>query len=168
MEDISQENSELRSKCDKFERSNQSLMAQLTKLQNMIKKIAPQQSASQTGICLMVMVLCFAVFFGDWIPFSFGSGSGLGSPSLSPHDSVHLNAFDSYSDAMKPSRTLFTMADEERSCGNEPWPVTIARKSFECISNLITPSNTVNESAPWSNNSDMPFVVTTHESSVGA
>ena len=54
MEDISQENSDLRNKCEKYERSNQSLMTQLTKLQNMIKKIAPQQSASQTGICLMV------------------------------------------------------------------------------------------------------------------
>lgn len=56
MEDISHENSDLRSKCDKYERSNQSLMSQLTKLQNIIKKFAPQQSAGQTGICLMVSV----------------------------------------------------------------------------------------------------------------
>lgn len=44
-----------------LELGNQNLMSQLQKLQNMIRKIAPQQ-ASQTGICLMVMVLCFAVF----------------------------------------------------------------------------------------------------------
>lgn len=53
MEDIGRENTDLRKKCDKFELSNQNLMSQLQKLQNMIRKIAPQQ-ASQTGICLMV------------------------------------------------------------------------------------------------------------------
>ena len=60
------------------------------------------------------------------------------------------------------------MADDERSCGNEPWPLVLARKSFECISNLITSNDAVDESGAWSNNSNMPFVVTAHEGSVGS
>ncbi|KAF6029287.1 hypothetical protein EB796_012406 [Bugula neritina] len=54
MEDISQENSELRGKCEKFEKSNQSLMAQLARLQNIVKKLSPQPTTAQTGICLAV------------------------------------------------------------------------------------------------------------------
>lgn len=54
MEDISRENTDLRKRCDKFEQSNQSLLAQLSKLQNMVKKLAPQHGAAQTSICLMV------------------------------------------------------------------------------------------------------------------
>jgi len=34
-------------------------------------------------------------------------------------------------------------ADEERACGIEPWPIVIARKSFECIANLIIPDQIV-------------------------
>ncbi|XP_067946208.1 cyclic AMP-responsive element-binding protein 3-like protein 1 [Watersipora subatra] len=168
MEDISQENTDLRNKCDKYERSNLSLMSQLTKLQNMVKKLAPQQSASQTGICLMVMVLCFAVFFGDWMPFSFGSSYGQGgSSSLSSHGSLDTNTFDSYATAMKPSRTLLGVTDEERLCGNEPWPLTLARKSYECISSFVTPS-TESDRVSYSNNSDMLLVVAPHENSFGA
>ena len=62
------------------------------------------------------------------------------------------------------------MTEEERSCGNEPWPMFLARKSFECITNLINPSPTaVDDSGSWSNNSDMPiYVSSTHESSLNA
>ena len=49
---------------------------------------------------LQVMVLCFAVFFGDWVPFSFGTGSGHSS-SLSPLDSASINSFDAYSATSK-------------------------------------------------------------------
>jgi len=169
MEDISRDNTDLRKKCDKYELSNQNLMSQLQKLQNIIRKIAPQQ-AGQTGICLMVMILCFAVFFGDWLPSQFTSGFG----DLSTHDSslYTFNTLDSYaSETLKPSRTLLMMSEEEKSCGNEPWPMFLARKSFECITNLINPSPlAVDESGSWSNNSDMPIYLSSaaHESSLNA
>lgn len=60
------------------------------------------------------------------------------------------------------------MGEEERSCANEPWPLFLARKSIECLSNLIRPDAAMEETGDWANSSAMPFTVTAHDSSVGA
>lgn len=45
-------------------------------------------------VIFQVMILCFAVFFGDWLPSQFTSGFG----DLSTHDSslYTFNTLDSY------------------------------------------------------------------------
>ncbi|XP_064627224.1 cyclic AMP-responsive element-binding protein 3-like protein 2 [Lineus longissimus] len=63
------ENQDLKKKLENLENSNRSLMSQLHKLQALVGKVRPSNASStQTGTCLMVLVLCFAVFLGSWSP----------------------------------------------------------------------------------------------------
>ncbi|XP_071492536.1 cyclic AMP-responsive element-binding protein 3-like protein 1 [Diadema antillarum] len=73
MDSYTHENTELRKKVESLETTNQSLLTQLTKLQSIVNKVTKpiKASSTQTGTCLMVLVLCFAVFLGSWTPHSF-------------------------------------------------------------------------------------------------
>lgn len=72
MESFNQENGDLRRKLDSLEDSNQTLLGQLRSLQMLVAEKMPKPSrtvTTQTSSCLMVVVLCFAVFLGGWLPF---------------------------------------------------------------------------------------------------
>lgn len=82
------ENVELRKKVDTLENANRSLISQLQKLQGLLTaKVSRPSSArsTQTGTCLMVVVMCFAVFLGSWapLPSHIGIFSGSGSSDVS-------------------------------------------------------------------------------------
>ncbi|XP_036103384.1 cyclic AMP-responsive element-binding protein 3-like protein 2 [Molossus molossus] len=74
VESCSTENLELRKKVEVLENTNRTLLQQLQKLQTLVMgKVSRtcKLASTQTGTCLMVVVLCFAVAFG-----SFFQGSG--------------------------------------------------------------------------------------------
>lgn len=76
MEGYSRENEGLRKKVDYLESTNRSLMSQLQKLQNLVARMPrPSSQSTQTGTCLMVLVLFFSVFLGSWSPMSWSIGS---------------------------------------------------------------------------------------------
>ncbi|XP_071830974.1 cyclic AMP-responsive element-binding protein 3-like protein 2 [Apostichopus japonicus] len=92
MESYSHENGELRKKVENLETTNESLAEQLERLQAIVNKVTRpiKASATQTGTCLMVLVLCFAVFLGSWSPHSpiiNSSRSTLFRPSSAPSTS---------------------------------------------------------------------------------
>ncbi|XP_063785052.1 cyclic AMP-responsive element-binding protein 3-like protein 2 isoform X2 [Pseudophryne corroboree] len=69
VENCSSENSDLRKKVEVLETTNRTLLQQLQRLQAMVAgKVSRSYkvASTQTGTCLMVVVLCFAVFFGSF------------------------------------------------------------------------------------------------------
>lgn len=48
---------------------------------------------------LQVMVLCFAVFFGDWLPSNFSSGFGGDNISDESSSLYSINSVESYTTA---------------------------------------------------------------------
>ncbi|KAM4678100.1 cyclic AMP-responsive element-binding protein 3-like protein 2 [Discoglossus pictus] len=69
VENCSSENSELRKKVEVLETTNRTLLQQLQRLQAMVAgKVSRscKAASTQTGTCLMVVVLCFAVIFGSF------------------------------------------------------------------------------------------------------
>ncbi|XP_028929501.1 cyclic AMP-responsive element-binding protein 3-like protein 2 isoform X1 [Ornithorhynchus anatinus] len=74
VECCSNENNELRKKVEVLESTNRTLLQQLQRLQAMVASKVSRSckaASTQTGTCLMVVVLCFALIFG-----SFSQGSG--------------------------------------------------------------------------------------------
>ncbi|XP_007951986.1 cyclic AMP-responsive element-binding protein 3-like protein 2 [Orycteropus afer afer] len=68
VESCSTENLELRKKVEVLENTNRTLLQQLQKLQTLVMgKVSRtcKLAGTQTGTCLMVVVLCFAVAFGS-------------------------------------------------------------------------------------------------------
>ncbi|KAK2572736.1 Cyclic AMP-responsive element-binding protein 3-like protein 2 [Acropora cervicornis] len=109
VENCSCENLELRKKVDSLESTNRSLIGQLQKLQSIIAAKVPRTvtaRSTQTSTCLMVVVLCFAVFLGSWSPLST---TGISLPSFSASPSK--GAVD-YSTPSVRSRVLLSVVDE--------------------------------------------------------
>ncbi|XP_029199601.2 cyclic AMP-responsive element-binding protein 3-like protein 2 isoform X2 [Acropora millepora] len=109
VENCSCENLELRKKVDSLESTNRSLIGQLQKLQSIIAAKVPRTvtaRSTQTSTCLMVVVLCFAVFLGSWSPLST---TGITLPSFSA--SASKGAVD-YSTPSVRSRVLLSVVDE--------------------------------------------------------
>lgn len=109
VENCSCENLELRKKVDSLESTNRSLISQLQKLQSIIAAKVPRTvtaRSTQTSTCLMVVVLCFAVFLGSWSPLST---TGITLPSFSASPSK--GAVD-YSTPSVRSRVLLSIVDE--------------------------------------------------------
>lgn len=109
VENCSCENLELRKKVDSLESTNRSLIGQLQKLQSIIAAKVPRTvtaRSTQTSTCLMVVVLCFAVFLGSWSPLST---TGIALPSFSASPSK--GAVD-YSTPSVRSRVLLSVVDE--------------------------------------------------------
>uniref|UniRef100_A0A8C5QJF4 cAMP responsive element binding protein 3 like 1 n=1 Tax=Leptobrachium leishanense TaxID=445787 RepID=A0A8C5QJF4_9ANUR len=91
VESFTSQNSELWKKVETLENANRSLLQQLQKLQVLVtgKVTRPfKLAATQTGTCLMVVVLCFVLAFGSMIPslpeFSPGSQTVKSAPLLAP------------------------------------------------------------------------------------
>ncbi|KAL0962740.1 hypothetical protein UPYG_G00344700 [Umbra pygmaea] len=71
VETCSNENSELRRKVENLECTNKTLIQQLHSLQAVVAGKVPRScrvAGTQTTSCLMVVVLCFAVFLGSFYP----------------------------------------------------------------------------------------------------
>lgn len=109
VENCASENLELRKKVDTLETTNRSLISQLQKLQSLIAAKVPRAvtaRSTQTSTCLMVVVLCFAVFLGNWSPLST---TGLSLPSLT--SPVSKGGVD-YSTPSVRSRVLLSVVDD--------------------------------------------------------
>ncbi|XP_020909945.1 cyclic AMP-responsive element-binding protein 3-like protein 2 isoform X2 [Exaiptasia diaphana] len=115
VEKCSSENMDLRKKLDGLENTNRSLINQLQKLQSMINNTKTHRQVSarstQTSTCLMVVVLCFAVFIGSWSPLT---KNGLTLPSPAESDRTVAKYSVDYSTPSVRSRVLLSVdeADE--------------------------------------------------------
>ncbi|XP_063073730.1 cyclic AMP-responsive element-binding protein 3-like protein 2 isoform X2 [Engraulis encrasicolus] len=114
VETCSNENSELRRKVENLECTNKSLLQQLHSLQAVVAGKVPRScrvtAGTQTSTCLMVVVLCFAVFLGSFY-------QGL---NLNPYSSIaktttalrrDISMQESYTATVK-SRSLLSYEDE--------------------------------------------------------
>lgn len=112
MDDFNKENLDLKRKLDSLESSNRSLLSQLRSLQTLVAGKMPKPSRSvttQTSSCLMMLVLCFAVFLGGWIP------------QLSPLSSSDINSVAYYQhqalEVASAGKVLFSFKEEEHCHG---------------------------------------------------
>ncbi|XP_030843647.1 cyclic AMP-responsive element-binding protein 3-like protein 1 [Strongylocentrotus purpuratus] len=125
MDSYTSENTELKRKVENLENTNQSLSSQLSKLQSIVNKISKPIKAhtTQTGTCLMVLVLCFAVFLGSWTPHSFLSSNQhlpkLFSSSSSPNNDMPHPFFGPYGNNIQYSAPSFHGDDGE----DQPDPI---------------------------------------------
>ncbi|XP_061662098.1 cyclic AMP-responsive element-binding protein 3-like protein 2 [Syngnathoides biaculeatus] len=112
VETCSNENNDLRRKVDTLECTNKSLLQQLQALQALLSgKVSKscRVAGTQTSSCLMVLVLCFALFLGSFYPASLTSVTGAadGGPA-----SERPAVKESYAAAVK-SRSLLSTFEEE-------------------------------------------------------
>lgn len=113
VENCSNENNELRRKVETLECTNKSLLQQLQTLQAMVAgKVSKscRVAGTQTSSCLMVVVLCFALFMGSFYPSSLNPSSTIIETS---HASKQLAVKDSYTSIVK-SRNLLSTFEEEQ------------------------------------------------------
>ncbi|XP_032076843.1 cyclic AMP-responsive element-binding protein 3-like protein 2 [Thamnophis elegans] len=106
VESCSTENSELRKKVEVLENTNRTLLQQLQRLQTMVAgKVSRSCKAAgtQTGTCLMVVVLCFAIILGSFSQ-SFGPHSSITKAVLPTQHSTP----ESYTASIVRSRSLLT------------------------------------------------------------
>ncbi|XP_012670196.2 cyclic AMP-responsive element-binding protein 3-like protein 1 isoform X1 [Clupea harengus] len=71
VETYTSENNELWKKVETLETANRSLLQQLQKLQTLVSGKVPRScrmASTQTGTCLMVVVLCFVLVLGSLVP----------------------------------------------------------------------------------------------------
>ncbi|XP_033888189.2 cyclic AMP-responsive element-binding protein 3-like protein 2 [Acipenser ruthenus] len=121
VETCSNENSELRRKVETLESTNRSLLQQLQCLQAVVAGKVPRScrvATTQTGTCLMVVMLCFAVFLGSFSP-SFGPCSTITTTGIPSQSS----AKESYTATVR-SRSL--LGYEERSALEELHPSVLS------------------------------------------
>ena len=128
VESFSQENNDLKKKLEMLETNNRSLIGQLHKLQNLVGKVT-RTTSSGTGTVLMVLVLCFAVFLGNWTPSSLNIGYSTSSsmmnggaslfsnprllqPAPRMRPSVQNAKVDAYSTPNMKSRVLLSLVEE--------------------------------------------------------
>ncbi|XP_030632237.1 cyclic AMP-responsive element-binding protein 3-like protein 2 isoform X2 [Chanos chanos] len=117
VETCSNENSELRRKVETLECTNKSLLQQLHSLQAVVAGKVPRScrvTGTQTSTCLMVVVLCFAVFLG-----SFYQGLSPCSTITKTSLSRELTMEESYTATVK-SRSL--LGFDEHGGVDEPHP----------------------------------------------
>nr|XP_056703038.1 cyclic AMP-responsive element-binding protein 3-like protein 2 [Euleptes europaea] len=106
VETCSTENSELRKKVEVLENTNRTLLQQLQRLQAMVAgKVSRSCKAAgtQTGTCLMVVVLCFAIIFGSFSQ-TYGPNSSTTKAVLPNQHSTP----ESYTASIVRSRSLLT------------------------------------------------------------
>ncbi|MEE6477762.1 hypothetical protein FKM82_011625 [Ascaphus truei] len=113
VDNCSSENGELRKKVEVLETTNRTLLQQLQRLQAMVAgKVSRSYKAAstQTGTCLMVVVLCFAVIFGS---FTHNFDPYPSATKTVPQASG-LSAPESYAASIVRSRNLL-IYEEHRS-----------------------------------------------------
>ncbi|XP_037552485.1 cyclic AMP-responsive element-binding protein 3-like protein 1 [Nematolebias whitei] len=103
------ENGDLWRKVENLETANRSLLQQLQKLQALISgKVIPRSckmASTQTGTCIMMVVLCFVLVLGSFSPLSSLSHSSSLSSS-SPPSSHPSSSADLYMTSQVRSRSL--------------------------------------------------------------
>lgn len=135
VESYSQENGDLRKKCDNLQNNNQSLLSQLQKLQQIVRGLRPTSPTSTgTGTCLMVLVMCFAVFLGSWSPssLSIGYSSVSSVPNVAPRHPISglgvapqqpevkdpgIGSYNAYSTPNMKSRLLLSVKEDDEEFG---------------------------------------------------
>ncbi|XP_073460381.1 cyclic AMP-responsive element-binding protein 3-like protein 1 isoform X1 [Aquarana catesbeiana] len=120
VESFTSQNSELWKKVESLENANRSLLQQLQKLQALVTGKVPRPcklAATQTGTCLMVVVLCFILALGSMIPsfpeFSSGSQTVKSAPPLAP---------DLYTLSQIRSRNLLSYDEGTGASQEDPSP----------------------------------------------
>nr|XP_060632807.1 cyclic AMP-responsive element-binding protein 3-like protein 2 [Anolis sagrei ordinatus] len=104
VETCSNENSELRKKVEVLENTNRTLLQQLQRLQAMVAgKVSRscKAASTQTGTCIMVVVLCFAITFGSFSQI-YGPNSSITKAVLPTQHSTP----ESYAASIVRSRSL--------------------------------------------------------------
>ncbi|XP_056157093.1 cyclic AMP-responsive element-binding protein 3-like protein 1 [Lampris incognitus] len=112
VESYTSENGDLWRKVENLETTNRSLLQQLQKLQSLVSgKVAPhscKMASTQTGTCLMMVVLCFVLVLGSFSPclppLTFFIQSSSSSSSSSPPSS--LPSAELYTTSQVRSRSL--------------------------------------------------------------
>ncbi|XP_071398499.1 cyclic AMP-responsive element-binding protein 3-like protein 2 [Centroberyx affinis] len=113
VETCSNENNELRRKVENLECTNKSLLQQLQSLQAVVAGKVPKScrvAGTQTSSCLMVVVLCFALFLGSFYPSSLTPCSTI---TETGHNSKQLAVKESYTATVKSRSLLSTFEDEQ-------------------------------------------------------
>ncbi|XP_022605483.1 cyclic AMP-responsive element-binding protein 3-like protein 2 isoform X2 [Seriola dumerili] len=113
VETCSNENNELRRKVETLECTNKSLLQQLQSLQAVVAGKVPKScrvAGTQTSSCLMVVVLCFALFLGSFYPSSLTPCSTITETGLT---SKQLAVKESYTTTVKSRSLLSTFEDEQ-------------------------------------------------------
>ncbi|PKU36519.1 hypothetical protein llap_13177 [Limosa lapponica baueri] len=126
VETCSNENSELRKKVEVLENTNRTLLQQLQRLQAMVAgKVSRscKAASTQTGTCLMMVVLCFAVVFGSF------------SQSYEPYPSAtkmvlprQHSSPESYTDSIVRSRSLL-IYEEPHQLEESSSPISFADRN---------------------------------------
>ncbi|XP_026219778.1 cyclic AMP-responsive element-binding protein 3-like protein 2 isoform X1 [Anabas testudineus] len=113
VETCSNENNDLRRKVETLECTNKSLLQQLQSLQAMVAGKVHKScrvAGTQTSSCLMVVVLCFALFLGSFYPSSLTPCSTITETGLA---SKQLAVKESYTATVKSRSLLSTFEDEQ-------------------------------------------------------
>ncbi|XP_068442775.1 cyclic AMP-responsive element-binding protein 3-like protein 2 [Clinocottus analis] len=113
VENCSNENNELRRKVETLECTNKSLLQQLQSLQALVAGKVPKScrmAGTQTSSCLMVVVLCFALFLGSFYPGGLTPCSTITETGLA---SKQHAVKDSYTTTVKSRNLLSTFEDEQ-------------------------------------------------------
>ncbi|KAM8908391.1 LOW QUALITY PROTEIN: cyclic AMP-responsive element-binding protein 3-like protein 2 [Spinachia spinachia] len=113
VETCSNENHELRRKVETLECTNKSLLQQLQSLQAVVAGKVPKScrmAGTQTSSCLMVVVLCFALFLGSFYPGGLSPCSSITESGLA---SKQPSVEDSYTTTVKSRNLLSTFEDEQ-------------------------------------------------------
>nr|XP_046235071.1 cyclic AMP-responsive element-binding protein 3-like protein 2 isoform X2 [Scatophagus argus] len=113
VETCSNENNELRRKVETLECTNKSLLQQLQSLQAVVAGKIPKScrvAGTQTSSCLMVVVLCFALFLGSFYPSGLLPSSTIAETGLA---SKQLAVKESYAATVKSRNLLSTFEDEQ-------------------------------------------------------
>ncbi|XP_022065431.2 cyclic AMP-responsive element-binding protein 3-like protein 2 isoform X2 [Acanthochromis polyacanthus] len=113
VETCSNENSELRRKVETLECTNKSLLQQLQSLQAVVAGKVPKScrvAGTQTSSCLMVVVLCFALFLGSFYPSGLTPCSTVTETGLA---SKQTAVKESYTTTVKSRGLLSTFEDEQ-------------------------------------------------------
>ncbi|XP_040417217.1 cyclic AMP-responsive element-binding protein 3-like protein 2 isoform X3 [Cygnus olor] len=126
VENCSNENSELRKKVEVLENTNRTLLQQLQRLQAIVAgKVSRscKAASTQTGTCLMMVVLCFAVVFGSF------------SQSYGPYPSAtkmvlprQHSSPESYTDSIVRSRSLL-IYEEPHQLEESSSPISFADRN---------------------------------------
>lgn len=113
VETCSNENNELRRKVETLECTNKSLLQQLQSLQAAVTGKVPKScrvAGTQTSSCLMVVMLCFALFLGSFYPSGLSPCSTIAE---SGHSSKQPSVKESYAATVKSRNLLSTFDDEQ-------------------------------------------------------
>ncbi|XP_068995950.1 cyclic AMP-responsive element-binding protein 3-like protein 2 isoform X2 [Embiotoca jacksoni] len=113
VETCSNENNELRRKVETLECTNKSLLQQLQSLQAVVAGKVPKScrvAGTQTSSCLMVVVLCFALFLGSFYPSGLTPCSTVAETGLA---SKQMAVKESYTATVKSRSLLSTFEDEQ-------------------------------------------------------